>query len=186
MKSSQIITGILFCLITGFTFAQDQKINAEKSTLSWTGKAAFNAYSLTGALKVKSGNIKIENDSIKSLAITINMTSLDHENDDLKNHLRGKDFFEVNTYTEAIFVVCQPIIINNGEAQVKGKMTIKGITKTEIFMIKLNEDYSNLSFNISIDRTDYGVKFNSPSFFRKMKENAIADEFTLKGDCKLY
>ena len=60
-------------------------------------------------------------------------------------------------------------------------MTIKDISKTESFTIKIDEDYKELTFNISIDRTIYGVKFNSPSFFKKMKENAIADEFKLKG-----
>lgn len=182
MKTKYITTLIIICLMSAFTFGQNKTVNTQKSTLNWTGKAAFNAYALTGTLKVKSGEITIENDSIKTLRITIDMKSLNHENSDLKKHLRGKDFFEVKTHTKATFELSEPVIINNNEAQITGKMTIKGITKTESFTIKINEDYSSLSFNITIDRTSYGVKFNSPSFFKKMKENAIADEFKLKGN----
>ncbi len=185
MKTHQLIMTLALCIITLFTYAQDKSISTEKSSLSWTGKAAFNAYSLTGTLKVKRGTLTIENDSIKALKITIDMKSLDHENSDLKAHLSGKDFFEVKTYIEATYMQTQPIAIINGEALIIGKMNIKSITKTECFIIKINEDYSSFSFDISIDRTSYGVKFNSPSFFKKMKENAIADEFKLKGDLRL-
>ncbi|EDP71318.1 YCE I like family protein [Flavobacteriales bacterium ALC-1] len=185
MKTNQLTIFVILCLISAFTFGQSKTIDTYKSTLNWTGKAAFNTYSLSGTLKVKSGAITIENDSIKSLNIVIDMKSLDHENKDLKTHLRGNDFFEVKTYSQATFKLSKAVSISNNEAQITGEMTIKDISKTESFTIKLNENYSELSFNISIDRTDYGVKFNSPSFFKKMKENAIADEFKLKGNLKL-
>ncbi|WP_299120129.1 YceI family protein [uncultured Winogradskyella sp.] len=185
MKTKHLKTFILIGLISIAAFSQNKTVNKNESTISWTGKAAFNAYSLTGTLKVKSGNASIENDSIKSLNIIIDMKSLDHENGDLKKHLRGKDFFEVKTYTEATFTVSQPFQIKNGSAEVTGQLKIKDVIRTETFIVNLNDDYSMLSFDISVDRTKYGVKFNSPSFFKKMKENAIADEFKLKGNLKL-
>jgi polyisoprenoid-binding protein YceI len=153
MKKNQILTVVLFCLISIFTFGQNKTINTKDSLLQWTGKVAFNAYSLTGTLKVKQGEIKIENDSIKLLKIVIDMTSLDHENNDLKTHLKGKDFFEVKTYTEASFTVSQPAQIANGLALITGELKIKDVTKTESFTITISEDYSVLNFNISIDRT---------------------------------
>jgi hypothetical protein len=64
-------------------------------------------------------------------------------------------------------------------------MRITDITKIETLINKRNTDYTNLYFDISTDRTAYGIKFNSPAFFEKMKEKAIADEFKLKGDFKL-
>lgn len=33
-----------------------------------------------------------------------------------------------------------------------------------------------------MDRTQYGVNHNSPSIFKRLKEDAIADEFVLKGE----
>ncbi len=182
MKTHQFTIFIICCLVSLFSIGQNKTVDINKSTLSWTGKAAFNAYSLTGTLSVKKGEVTIENDSIKALNIVIDMKSLDHENGDLKKHLRGKDFFEVKTYKEATFIITNITEIKNNEATITGKMTIKNITKTESFTISFNENYTSISFDITIDRTKYGVKFNSPSFFKKMKENAIADEFKLKGN----
>ena len=93
--------------------AQKFKLNQKTSSISWTGKAAFNAYTLTGSLQVKAGEITIENDSIKNLEVIIDMKSLHHENKDLKNHLRNKDFFEVNKYQTAIFTLLIPVKIND-------------------------------------------------------------------------
>ena len=185
MRTYNTIRTYLFCMLTGITFAQNKIIDTEKSTMNWTGKAAFSTYSLSGTLHLKSGEIKIENDSIISLNIEIDMRSLDHDNKDLKKHLRGKDFFEVKKHNNATFILTKAASINNGLAVITGEVTIKNITKVETFTIKLDKEYSNLIFDISINRITYGVTFNSPSLFKKMKENAIEDQFKLKGKLAL-
>lgn len=159
--------------------AQNLKLNPKASNINWTGKAAFNTYALTGSLKAELGNMHIANGIIETLNITINMKSLDHENKDLKKHLRSADFFEVNTFTSATFKLTQPAKIENDKAIVTGIMTIKNQSKEETIEVTLNK--KTLSFNHIMDRTAYGIKFNSPSFFKKIKENAIADNFKLNG-----
>jgi polyisoprenoid-binding protein YceI len=160
--------------------AQKLDLIGKESNLTWTGKAAFSSYSLTGTLKAKAGFIKIADNTITDLKIIINMKSLNHENKDLTKHLRGKDFFEVNTFPEAFFEIYEPIKIVDNKAILLGKMTINGITKEEIISVLINK--KSMSFECELNRTDYGVKFNSPSFFKKMKENAIADNFLLNGE----
>lgn len=177
LKHILIVVVILFISIT--TYAQELQLNTEQSKVSWTGKAAFNAYSLTGSLNTKYGVVKIKNDTITSLNIEIDMKSLDHKNADLKTHLRSKDFFEVNTYNTATFELTKPAVIEDNKAILIGNMTIKDITKEETIEVTIKDQ--TLTFNHTIDRTIYGIKFNSPSFFKKMKENAIADEFILNG-----
>jgi len=123
--------------------------------------------------------MKIEDGRVLELRIIIDMKSLDHENNDLKSHLRNEDFFEVNTFTTATFELLKPIIITNNTAILVGNMTIKNITKEEIIKAKISN--KSLSFSHIMNRTIYGIKFNSPSFFKKINENAIADEFILEG-----
>jgi hypothetical protein len=77
MKIYNLTITLAFCILTLTASAQNKSINTKNSRLNGTGKAAFNAYSLNGALKIK-------NDSIKILKITIDMENLNHENDDLK------------------------------------------------------------------------------------------------------
>ncbi|GAB5565540.1 MAG: YceI family protein [Winogradskyella sp.] len=181
MKSLKQITVLITIFCSSFCIAQERTVNTKNSNLNWTGKAAFNAYALTGTLNLKHGKIIIEKDTITSLEITVDMKSLDHENSQLKKHLKSEDFFEVNRYNEAKFIMLQPTKIIENKATIIGEMTIKDNSRKETFTVYLNEDHSKLTFDITMDRTLYGVKFNSPSIFKKMKENAIADKFELSG-----
>jgi len=162
--------------------AQEFALEKEKSQITWTGKAAFNTYSLTGSLTVHNGTILIENDTIKEMQITVNMKSLDHDNNDLKRHLRSSDFFEVNTYDEAQFILRSSASISSGKASITGDLTIKNNTNSETIDIEITVGESFLILNLSksLDRTKYGIQHNSPSFYKNMKENAIADDFILK------
>jgi polyisoprenoid-binding protein YceI len=182
MKNLQIIT-VLILFISLNCRAQKFNLDKKTSIISWTGKAAFNAYSLKGSLQAKSGEIKIDKDSITKLEVFIDMKSLDHENKDLKKHLKNKDFFEVKRYQTAVFKLMKPAKIINGKAILIGNMTIKNSTKKEEIEIEISRnDKVKVNFKTTLDRTKYGVKFNSPTFFKKMKENAIADDFVLKSE----
>lgn len=182
MKKLHLISAFIL-LISVQNYSQKLNLDHKNSSISWTGKAAFNAYALTGSLQAKSGEIEIENDSIKKLEVIIDMKSLHHSNKDLKKHLRNKDFFEVKKYQTAFFTLTNPVKITAGKIVLVGNMTIKNITKKEEIEVEINKnEIVNIKFNTNLDRTKYGVKFNSPSFFKSMKENAIADEFILKSE----
>ena len=179
MKTIKTILVLIIAINIAKLNAQELQLNTSKSSITWTGKAAFNAYSLTGTLQANKGTITIKNDQILDLEIQIDMKSLDHDNSDLKRHLRSKDFFEVNTFTKASFKMTEPVLIEKNKVILIGDMTIKDVTKEETIIATLKDN--TLSFKHVMDRTNYGIKFNSPSFFKKMKENAIADNFILKG-----
>jgi len=163
--------------------AQELKLNPNDSNLSWKGKAAFESYSLTGTLQPFKGILVIKKNTIEKLTVTIDMKSLYHENKDLKSHLRGKDFFEVKTYKTATFVLSKPTDYLDKNIVLVGEMTIKGVTKKEVITAKISKENGSVEivFDIDLDRTLYGVEYNSPSIFEKLKENAIADIFHLKG-----
>ncbi|WP_299183067.1 YceI family protein [uncultured Aquimarina sp.] len=187
MRTLKIIS-IVFFLLLGLQSINSQsfELDTKKSTFFWTGKAAFNSYSLKGTIDAKKGAMIISDTVISAMNITIDMKSLDHENNDLKNHLKNEDFFEVKKYSKAIFSLEKTTKIENHKAILQGKLTIKG--KTNLERIPVNIEYNDsgitITFNHTIDRTKYGVNHNSPSIFKRMKENAIADEFTLEGKLK--
>ena len=62
-------------------------------------------------------------------------------------------------------------------------MKIKDKSKQETLRIAIsnNGNQIELAFKTTLDRLDYGVTYNSPSLFKKLKQNAIADEFVLEG-----
>lgn len=183
MKNLKITLFALLFSIVCASQAQEFKLDNKKSEINWTGKAAFNSYELTGTLSSEEGTILIKNNQIETLEVVIDMKSLNHENKRLKSHLRGKDFFEVKKYTKATFKLDNATEIVDGQAELSGTLKIKNSEHSENIKatIKIKEDTVVLTFNTQIDRTKYGVKFNSPTFFKKMKENAIADSFKLTG-----
>ncbi|NHF60709.1 YceI family protein [Flavobacteriaceae bacterium TP-CH-4] len=184
MRTKLLLLSFLTLLSLHYTTtAQEQSFNLKKSSLEWTGKAAFDAYSLTGTIKAKKGNLKVVNGQITKLTVTIDMKSLDHDNNNLKTHLRGSDFFEVKTYPTATFVLNEPVTVKEGEVVLKGNMTIKKTTMKESIKVKLEkvDEGIKLSLDHLLDRTLYGVEYNSPSIFESIKKNAIADEFQLNG-----
>ncbi|WP_299218021.1 YceI family protein [uncultured Aquimarina sp.] len=184
MKTLQILL-ITLCLQLGLqkAYTQNFKLDTRKSALSWTGKAAFNSYSLKGTITPKKGILNITDNAIATLNILIDMKSLDHESNDLKNHLKNEDFFEVKKYPETTFFLDNITNIQDGKVILRGKLTIKEKTNTENIPVNIEQTESGiiLKFHHTIDRTKYGVNHNSPSIFKRMKENAIADEFILEG-----
>lgn len=177
---------IFFLLSSMFIFshthAQNFSLDTEKSSLQWTGKAAFNAYSLTGTLSASQGSLMIQSDSMQVANVTVDMKSLKAEIPDLEKHLRSKDFFEVKKFSTATFSLEEKIKLVEGENKVKGNLTIKETTKTMDMIVQCSQESNGwkISGTVSIDRTAFGIVYNSPSFFANMKDQAIADEFELK------
>ena len=171
-------------MITSALSAQNYNLNTSKSSLEWTGKAAFNAYTLSGTLKANSGNLTIKDKKLEKTSIEIDMKSLDAENKDLKKHLKGKDFFEVKKHTKATFVLTSPIDLSKSSAIAKGNLTVKGITKPYSFPLTItkNGESYKVSGTLKIDRTNFIIYYNSPNYFEGIKQNAIADNFDLKLD----
>ena len=174
------VIAILFLLLGISLSSQSYVVIPESSRLEWTGKAAFSAYKLSGTLEVKEGSIIVSEAGVISQgSIIIDMTSLDAEMGDLKKHLRSKDFFHVKKYPEAKFELTEYI---ESEKCYEGLLSIKDYTKpyNAVLETEVLTDRVILSGTITINRTDYGITFNSPSYFEKLKDQAIADDFKLE------
>lgn len=176
----------LCILFTLTACAQESKSKNNVQTLTWGGKAAAGSYAPEGTLDVKSTTLEIEDSTIKALKVIIDMESLSQENARLTKHLRDKDFFLVKKYPEAIFELTK-VFNANSDSLLIGMMTIKNKTQQESIPVQasLVNGRISLSINHTMNRLDYGITYNSPTVFEKIKENAIADEITLKGTLKI-
>ncbi len=151
--------------------------------LTWQGKAAFSSFAPAGSLQLEKALITLKNDSIIGLVVSVDMTSLSQENKQLEGHLKDEDFFNVSVFTKASFTLLKPIALQSGTIILDGVMTIKNKTNNEQItaQIDLKTQEIKLNFAHTFNRTNYGITYNSPSIFKRLKENAIADDFTLSG-----
>jgi polyisoprenoid-binding protein YceI len=190
MKSiTKLIT--LFTLVfaaLSFTTIEETKkeVNVNDSTITWKG------YSLTGShegtIALKSGHLNFEDNTLTGGTFTIDMTSInvtDIQGDykaKLEGHLNSDDFFGTANYPTASLVFTKVDATANNTYQITGDITIKGQTESITFTMTVNPNKANAA--LKLDRTKFGVKYASASFFEGLKDKAINDEFDLVANLK--
>ncbi|WP_293307680.1 YceI family protein [Pedobacter sp. UBA5917] len=162
------------------------KVNAEQSKLTWLAKKVTGEHS--GTINVTSGSLALDNKVLKGGSFeldtkTIAVTDLtDKEtNAKLLGHLKSADFFAVDKFDKATFNITSAQSTGAGTYNVKGKLTIKGITNEITFPATVKQEDNKVTANakIIIDRTKYDIKFRSKSFFENLGDKTIYDDFEL-------
>ncbi|GAP68019.1 polyisoprenoid-binding periplasmic protein YceI [Bacteroidales bacterium 6E] len=182
MKKLRLVL-VLVLAASVAVFAQKKEVNNTASTVKWTGKKIIGG-AHDGAIKVKSGYFEFNNDQIVKGEVVMDMNSItnadlaDQEyNQKLVGHLKSDDFFGVEKYPTARFVVTNATKFANGKATVNGNLTIKG--KTEKISFDVVKEGNAYKAKVDVDRSKYDVRYGSNSFFGNLGDNAIADIFTL-------
>jgi polyisoprenoid-binding protein YceI len=161
------------------------KINLADSKVEWTAHKVTGKHS--GTINIKEGTLDIKDDMLVGGSFVIDMTSIavtdlsGEYKGKLEGHLKGDDFFAVATHPTASMKITQATPKGEGQYQVKGDLTVKGITKPVTFMADFTPEgkkYRAVA-NIKIDRTLYDVKYGSNKFFEDLGDSAIYDEFDL-------
>ena len=122
-----------------------------------------------------------QNPAASKVSVTINTASVDSNHAERDKHLRSADFFEVKRFPEAHFTLGQPFTPGSTAGTASGMLTIKGIAKEEKIQLTARREGKTLRLEgkAAIDRTAYGIYYNSPSFFEGLKQEAIANDFEL-------
>ncbi|MGW8317054.1 MAG: YceI family protein [Bacteroidales bacterium] len=187
MKTIKKVSWVMAVLVLGSVtlFAQKKEINAEESVVQWTGKKIGKAHH--GEVKLQSGYFNFNDGDISGGEVIMDMATitnhdLDNEefNAKLVGHLKSDDFFGVETFPTAKFVVTGATGFNNGKATVTGELTIKGKTEPVSFDVEKKGDL--YSAQVIVDRSKFDVRYGSDSFFDNLGDSAIDDNFILKID----
>lgn len=100
---------------------------------------------------------------------TIDVSSISTNNEDRDNHLKSADFFDVENQKEIKFESTSFTKFDEENGQLKGSLTIKGITKEVSFEIEFGgiskdpwgNEKAGFSLNGKINRTDFGLTWNA-------------------------
>lgn len=174
------VFAILFILSTAVQ-AQNQSfgIDPDASRLTWTGYAEVGSWAPTGTLRLAKGQLTQMGRRISSATMTMDMTSIQHENDRLQRHLRDEAFFDTARFPTATFV-----LRSLSGTTATGQLTLKGITQPISFPVTTSQDGTSLRIKgrALIDRALFGIRYNSTSFFADLGDQAIKNEFSLQFD----
>jgi polyisoprenoid-binding protein YceI len=171
-------------------------LDVAASSLAWTGKKVSGQH--TGTLKFKEGSFKVSRNGIVGGTIVIDLntivdtdlTDADY-NKKLVTHLKSEDFFDVAKHPTAIFKIKKftelfTFAPGGPNANVTGDLTIRGVTKPISFgLFYYSKDNGfEAKGKVLVERTQYGLKYNSKKFFSiaKLGDKMIDDTFEVELD----
>ncbi len=168
----------------------------EDAKINWEGSKPGTTH--YGTIDIQSGQATVKDNQVVAGSFVIDMNTIvsnDLEGDYkgyLESHLKGlgdddkaDDFFNVNKFPTATFdiVSIAPSTEENVNAMVTGNLTIKGISKEITFPanITVTEDNVAVTTNkFSINRTDWGIVYNSKNFIKDIGDKFVEDNIDLQ------
>lgn len=170
-------------------------VNTAESKIDWVGgKVSGDQH--TGTIALKDGQFFVTNNAVTGGKFTVDMNSIvvtditDAEmKAGLEGHLKGSTaekedhFFNVSKYPTASFEITK-VTEENGKQLVEGNLTMKGAThgiKFPAAVTVTDSEVSVVSDEFEIDRTKWGINFNSGSVMKDLAgDKVINDNIKLK------
>lgn len=185
---------LLFALVglAGLSFTNPalvsvaQKVDTAKSTVTWKGYKVTGQHS--GTIALKDGSLAFNNGVLTGGSFEIDMTSIKCTDltggtaQKLEGHLKSADFFGVEKFPTAKFEITKVYPKGTpGDYKILGNLTIKESTEEIKFYATVKDTDGGMTANadITIDRTDYDVRYRSGGFFENLGDKTIYDEFDL-------
>lgn len=158
-------------------------VDTESSEVAWKGEVA-GVYGHSGVIDISEGTVVVENGAITGGEFVIDMTTITPTDssyeyneksnpENLKAHLSNGDFFLVDSFPTAKFV-----ITSTEAGKVTGDLTIRDKTQSETFAIsslEITEEGVSAKASLTFNRQDYGV-----AWVHYMKDMILSNEIPLE------
>ncbi|MBN1145251.1 MAG: YceI family protein [Bacteroidales bacterium] len=174
--------------------AKKVAVNTAESRVNWLGKKPGGEHD--GYVKLTDGTIQLAGNEIAGGSFVIDMNSIvnldlkdENMNQRLVGHLKSSDFFDVEKYPTASFVITKVSRLKSTTNatlkvthRIEGDLTIKGITKSIVFDAHVSNAEGKVvasTESFVINRTLWNVNYQSKSIFAELKDQFINDDITL-------
>lgn len=179
LKSTLVL--VVAASVASFTSISERKVNVAESKVNWKGYKVTGEHE--GTINLKEGSLIFTDNQLTGGSFVIDMTTINTTDlsGDMKGkldgHLKSDDFFGVAKFPTASFKITS-VSGKDKLYRVTGDLTIKGITKSTSFAMQIVDDQTATAA-LKIDRTKFGIEYQSSSFIENLKDKAIYDEFDL-------
>lgn len=126
---------------------------------------------VTGTFNEFSGTVTAENDDFSGASVNFEaqVKSIDTRSEDRDNHLRSGDFFDAEQFPVLSFVSTAFTKKDDEEYELKGDLTIKGVTHPVTFEVEYGgtqkDPWGNVKAGFElkgkINRKDFGLTWNT-------------------------
>ena len=161
-------------------------IDVQKSEITWKGKKVTGEH--TGTIELQQGNLLVEDGKLLGGSFTIDMRTISNtdlageDKGKLEGHLKSDDFFGVESHPTATLEITDVKQESDNTYQVTGDLTIKGKTNEIQFPATVSTESGQVTAeaSITVDRSEYDVRYGSDSFFDNLGDKVIYDDFQLE------
>jgi len=185
----RIISVLLFCLTTGFGFAQSTwTIDLAHSKIGFVATHMVVA-EVEGRFKQFEGKVISPTEDFNGAEVEFvaQVASVDTENEKRDGHLRSDDFFSAEKFPTISF---KGNLVKQGDQyQLKGKLTMRDVSKDVVFDVIYNGTVNTgraikAGFKLSgkVNRQEYGLKWANKL---ESGEFVVADEVGIECNLEL-
>lgn len=168
------------------------EVDTTMSVVEWMGRNLFNRH--LGTVELDSGHIMMNDGKLVGGCLSIDMTTLYCAdipdpvlNAHLIAHLKSDDFFSVDKFPRAEFVISASLPRSGVRAdepnyQIRGDFTLRGITKPMDFAAVVAKEADGAfaaQAVLELDRTVWGAIYGSAKFFGRLGQHLVNDEVHL-------
>ncbi|MEC3906398.1 YceI family protein [Tamlana sp. 2201CG12-4] len=181
MKKNNVLLVLMLCVVSLIWSQNATKIDTTSSVIKWTGSNLFKYNKHFGTVTFLNGEIIKSNNIIIGGHFEINMNSIINTdgkyNEMLVWHLKNEDFFNVEKYPVSRLEFIEVTATSTNTIAVKADLTIRDITNPIEFTLNLEEVEGKQIFTskFSIDRTRWGIEYNSKGILSTLKNEVISD-----------
>jgi polyisoprenoid-binding protein YceI len=139
-----------------------------------------------------SGTITVDRDNLENSSVnaTIDVGSVDTDNDKRNAHLKSPDFFDAAKFTTITFTSKSWKKTGEGTFDVTGDLTIHGVTKEVVLKVDLlgfgpgmmGAQLSGWDASVTLNREDFGV--NGPAMLGKALGSEVGVSISVESDLK--
>jgi polyisoprenoid-binding protein YceI len=178
---------LLALILMSATGVTTYNVNTGTSNIVWTAYKVTGQH--TGNVKIKNGSLTVADGKLTGGSFEVDMTSISCTDmqgeyaDKLIGHIKSDDFFGVAKYPTAKYVITKAIPTDSkGNYKIVGNLTIKSTTKEVKFNANVAEANGAVTATgkMTIDRSEFDVKYGSGSFFDGLGDKTIYDDFDLQ------
>jgi polyisoprenoid-binding protein YceI len=186
MKKVTFLISLIMTAVAQNIDAQTLSANTNTTNVTW--KASKVTGSHNGTLKLKSGEVMMDGNNVRSAKIAIDMNTMTVDdikdagtNAKLLGHLKSDDFFSVDKFSTVNFELTKAVAKADGNGNthfITGNLTIKGITHEISFPAAVTYANGELRAKgtLKFDRTKWDIRYNSGSFFSGLGDYMIYDD----------
>ena len=165
-------------------------IDPSASIINWEGTKPGGSH--TGTLAVSNGQLMVADGQVVGGKFAIDLTKMESTDlegekaESLLGHLKSPDFFDVEKYPMANFVITQVQESTNEDGRthdITGNLNMHGKSRSITIPATVSMDGGMLKAStpkFTIDRNEWGVSYNNSSIAGIAKDKIISDEIGLE------